>query len=608
MEDVHTAKQLELVRRVAARLGDRKAPGQGVARGLAATAREHQGQSESGLEVHFRGTAARGRINRKQRPLGPAPALDEQGHRQKDWCRGGCESDSDAGVAAGPKTPVQRGAYIVKCGKMDHAFVGARHRRPCRAGLFQPSPVVVGVAGSECSFVSRDLEQIGARRVQQAVAHHRADRSRRHHRLGDEAVDGFKQPSAVDAFVRYDLERGVNGEMPGEDCKPAQHEAFDVGQELVAPVQRSLQRLLPRRRGTLTLPEQVEAFIQQRRGLLQAIGFDPAGGELDRQGHAVELAADTSGDGGIGIVERDLRAAGSRAFEKQFQRGIGLRDGGRQSGAIGWNGKRRQSIDLLALDAQSFPAGGQDMNLRRGPKYLCSQRRGRRDDVLAIVQDQQQLLVMQMRKQGGHRIVGLRRQAEHQQDRGDHEIGIAERGKIDEMRGIGERLEQVVGDRHGNCGLADAARADDRDEARRDEFFRQGSDRIVSPDHPLQPVRKFDGRQFRPARRAALCGTTAPRDRRHEAIAAPGQRCDVAGAVLAVAQSFPKRRDVKAQVRFLDEHAGPDQLHQLQLADHLVRPRHQCDQRIEALGAERQHDALARHEPLLRRHGEWPER
>ncbi|UPT97650.1 hypothetical protein J4G48_0005865 [Bradyrhizobium barranii subsp. apii] len=129
------------------------------------------------------------------------------------------------------------------------------------------------MAGGERGLVRLDLEQIGARRVEQTVAHHGADRSRRDHRLGDQAVDGIEQARAVDALVRHDFERGVDGEVTGEDGKPAQHEALGVGQEPVAPVQRRLQRLLPRRRGALALPEQIEAFVEQCGRLLQSVGL-----------------------------------------------------------------------------------------------------------------------------------------------------------------------------------------------------------------------------------------------------------------------------------------------------------------------------------------------
>ena len=159
--------------------------------------------------------------------------------------------------------------------------------------------------------------------------------------------------------------------MAGEDRKPAQHEALGVGQQPVAPVQRRLQRLLPRRRGALALPEQIEALVEQCRGLLQAVGLDPAGGEFDRQRHAVELAADPGDDRGIGIVERDLRAAGRGTFEEELKRGIGLRGGRRQPGIVRRNGERRQPVDLLALDPQGFAARREDMDMRRGVEDLA---------------------------------------------------------------------------------------------------------------------------------------------------------------------------------------------------------------------------------------------
>ena len=248
------------------------------------------------------------------------------------------------------------------------------------------------------------------------------------------------------------------------------------------------------------------------------------------------------------------------------------------------------------------------MDVRGRVEDVCGQRRGGRDDVLAIVEDQQHPLVTEMRQQRGQGIVGLGRQTEHQQDRGDHEIGIAQRGKVDEMRGIGECFEQLVSDRHGDRGLADAAGPCNRDKARGEELVGDGGDRIVTPDHPLQPVRQLHGRQFRSRRGALGQRDIRLRNRRHEAITAAGQRRDVAGAVLAVAERLAERCDMKAQIGLFDREAGPHQRHQVPFADDLVRPRHQRHQRVERLGAERHRDAVACHEPFTRRHGEWSER
>jgi hypothetical protein len=165
-----------------------------------------------------------------------------------------------------------------------------------------------------------------------------------------------------------------------------------------------------------------------------------------------------------------------------------------------------------------------------------------------------------------------------------------------------------VRDRHGDRRLADAAGAGNRDEARGDELVGDRGDRILAPDHPLQAVRQLHGRQFQPRCGARSLRDICARDRRHEAITAAGERRDVAGAILAVAERLAKRCDVKAQIGLLDREAGPHQRHQVPFADDLVRARHQRHQRVEGLRAERQRDAVAHHQPFMRRHGEWPER
>jgi hypothetical protein len=79
-----------------------------------------------------------------------------------------------------------------------------------------------------------DFEGVGARRVEKAVAHHRADRAGRDHRLGDETVDRTEQRGLVDGLARDDGECRVEGKMTDEHGEPAQHHAFELGQQPVA--------------------------------------------------------------------------------------------------------------------------------------------------------------------------------------------------------------------------------------------------------------------------------------------------------------------------------------------------------------------------------------
>ena len=94
-----------------------------------------------------------------------------------------------------------------------------------------------------------------------------------------------------------------------------------------------------------------------------------------------------------------------------------------------------------------------------------------------------------------------------------------------------------------------------------------------------------------------------PRDRRHEAIAAPRERGDVARAVLAVAQRLAQAGHVKPQAAFFDGDVGPDPSQQVPLVDDLVRAGHERNEDVEAARAQFHRGAVSREEPFDSRSG-----
>ncbi len=145
---------------------------------------------------------------------------------------------------------------------------------------------------------------------------------------------------------------------------------------------------------------------------------------------------------------------------------------------------------MLALDAKRFAAGGQDVDLRRHIDDAFGERRHRLDEMLAGVENEEDPLVAQIGDQIGHPIVRLDRQAQHRGHGRRHQAGIAEHSQIDEQHGAREGFDQVMPDRDRNGGLADAAGADDRDEARRVELGRQLEDVVVAAEHAAQAAGK----------------------------------------------------------------------------------------------------------------------
>jgi hypothetical protein len=233
-------------------------------------------------------------------------AFREQRHGQEDRRGGSGKRDADLGIAVGAEAPLQGRAHIAESGKVGRPFGWARQGRPFGAGLFQPSPVVGGVARGqvgELGVVDGDFEGVGARRVQEPVAHHGADGTDRDHRLGDEAVDGAKDRRSIQGRACHDFQRRIERKVPNKYRESAKHHALQFGEELVAPVECGLQCLLAWRRCARPEPQQCQMLIEKRGGLLQAVGFNTPGGQLNRERDTVKLSADAGDNGCFHICD-----------------------------------------------------------------------------------------------------------------------------------------------------------------------------------------------------------------------------------------------------------------------------------------------------------------
>ncbi len=369
--------------------------------------------------------------------------------------------------------------------------------------------------------------------------------------------------------------------MSDEHREPAQHHAFDLRQEAVAPIQRGLQGFLARRRGAWPNPQQGQALVQQRSGLLQPIGLDASSRQLDGERHTVELSADAHHDGGVGVVQVQASTARHRALHEQPGRGELLKRRRGELRIIRGTSQRIQFVDVLAFDLQRLAACCQDVDLRRGCDDACRQGCHRFDQVLAGVEHQKNPLVAQIGDQVGSCVVGLHRQAEHGGYSRGHQFGIAQHSKIDEQHGARESFGQVMSDRDRNGGLAHAARAHDRDKASGGQLSRQSEHVVVASDHSHRATGQVAVRKSIDDSRFDIVAIARPRDRCHEAVAPPGQGRDVASAVLSIAQRPAQAGDLKAQAAFFHGDVGPDPSQQVFLADGLVGTGHQGKQDVE---------------------------
>ena len=89
-------------------------------------------------------------------------------------------------------------------------------------------------------------------------------------------------------------------------------------------------------------------------------------------------------------------------------------------------------MQALALDAQRLAAGRQDVEIRRDAQYCRGQSSGCIDQVLAVVEHEQHLLVAQGGGQAGERIFGADFEPKHGSHRARHQPRVAKRREIDQ--------------------------------------------------------------------------------------------------------------------------------------------------------------------------------
>ena len=395
--------------------------------------------------------------------------------------------------------------------------------------------------------------------------------------------------------------------MPDEDREAAKHHALHLGEQPVAPVQRCLQGLLARRCGAQPQPQQGQALVEQGCGLVEAVSLDAPGGELDRQRHAVELAADADDDGGFRIAKVHASAGRRGALHEQPGGGEALSDRRRDRRIVGRTGKRLQPVGVLPCHLKRLAARCQHVDVGCLAEDARGQSCHRFDQVLAGIEDQETSLVAQVSDQSGGRIVGLDGQPQHGGHGRGHQVAVVQHAQVDEEHGPRESLDQVMADRHRDRRLADPAGTDDRDQACSVQPSRKPENIVVAPDHPDGTGGQVAVGEAR--RRCRLLGQLARlHDRRHEAVASPGQGLDVACAVLPIAERLAQAGHVEPQAAFFHPDVGPDAGQEIVLADELVRTGQQSNQDVERTRAQLYGLTIPGEKPFARDQAERTER
>src|SRR5512142_2859889 len=167
--------------------------------------------------------------------------------------------------------------------------------------------------------------------------------------------------AAFDPLAAGDRLGGFHEEAAREDADALEDELFLPGEEVVAPVDRGAERLLPYDVLLAVAGQQAEAVLEPVEDLPGREGAAAGRGELDRERDAVEPPADLADNGRVGPSdhERGVDCEGALAEEPYRLVVSGFLRALRS--VRGRNGETRGRPDRLSRKVQRLAARGENV-------------------------------------------------------------------------------------------------------------------------------------------------------------------------------------------------------------------------------------------------------
>ncbi|MFD0477099.1 hypothetical protein ACFQ0B_59505 [Nonomuraea thailandensis] len=369
------------------------------------------------------------------------------------------------GVVAGVgQAVVERRAQVVVLGVgavVPGDLLGAQPGGVAAAGQLQ---VEVAVPATQPVLLAERAQPDGAvladgveHPVALAAAGGRPDQDRLVDQPGQQVGDGGGGQQVVGA----DLGHGRVVEAAGEHRRARPQQPLLRRAELVAPADGRAQRLVPGRVGVVHLgvgvAEQLEPVVEPLAQLGGGQLAQPGRGQLDGQRQPFQAAAQPGQVGAVAVGDGEAGQGAGGPVGQQRHRVLPAAAAG-----VG-DGERVDDQYLLVGHAERAAAGGQDRQPGRGQEQVAGRGGALVDQVLAGVEHEQEVPVLEVFGQHVHHGPG--RAVGQRQRLGDavrHQRPVVQRRELDEPRAVTVAGPHDGGGPQRQPGLADPTHAGQR--------------------------------------------------------------------------------------------------------------------------------------------------
>lgn len=170
---------------------------------------------------------------------------------------------------------------------------------------------------------SQPLVRILAQRLQQAIALGTTPGLfGDHHRLSHQPLEQVERVWLRDAPASTHLLGGFEGPAASKHRQVVEQALFRLRQQVIAPVQRGLERLLAGQSDATAAGEQAEALVEPGSDLIDGQRCDARRRELQGQWDAVQALADLRDCARVALGNSELRLHRRSSFDQQPNSGI----------------------------------------------------------------------------------------------------------------------------------------------------------------------------------------------------------------------------------------------------------------------------------------------